>query len=225
MSTRRFRVNATPSPTELANQLNRIFAGIAQQFDTFTVQPAKARAPAPAVPAFEVPLVPPETGGGTSIPPTSGDQLVGDVNGLLDSNVVSGIQTIPILKPTVNGTVATYVASVPDIEWKTPSNAAVFLVVTLPFASSPYSATLSPSQITLYLANSSAGADFIFNLPAATGSGEAAIIKKMDANAHNIAVTPNGADTIDTVNAAVNVTTQFAVLRVIDSAAGAWSVW
>jgi len=76
------------------------------------------------------------------------------------------------------------------------------------------------------LANSSAGADFIFNLPVATGTGDALIVKKVDANAHNIAVTPNGTNTIDGVNAAVNLTTQWVpVLRLIDSTAGAWSVW
>ena len=59
----------------------------------------------------------------------------------------------------------------------------------------------------------------------AAGSGNVAIIKKIDANAHNIAVTPNGSDTIDGVNAAVDIAIQWSVLRVVDAASGAWDAW
>lgn len=99
------------------------------------------------------------------------------------------------------------------------------IVIPLAFAASPYSAVLNAYQMTLYLASSDAGADFVFNLPAATGSGQIAVVKKMDANAHNIAITPNGTDTIDGVNAAVNIALQYDALRLVDSAAGAWSIW
>jgi hypothetical protein len=101
------------------------------------------------------------------------------------------------------------------------------ILVTLPFASSPYTATLDPILLTFYFASSSAGADFVFTLPAATGTGSIAIVKKMDANAHNIAIGPTGADTIDGVNSAANstITIQYDALRIIDSGAGAFSIW
>ena len=100
-----------------------------------------------------------------------------------------------------------------------------FLVVTNAFAASPYSATLEEQQVTYFRCSSSAGADFVFDLPAATGSGNVAVIKKSDANAHNIAVTPNGSDTIDGVNAVANISIQYSVLRLVDVTTGAWETW
>lgn len=76
----------------------------------------------------------------------------------------------------------------------------------------------------IFLCSSSAGADFVFNLPAATGTGNVAVVKKMDANAHNVAVTPNGTDTIDGVNAAVNISVQYDTITVCDSGTGAWVI-
>ncbi len=210
----------------LVNELNRILAGIKKRIDSLPITAGQAvtKVQVPQSAAFDPGT--PGIGGGTSVPPAVGTQLGGDVTGTLDQTVVGGVQTVPILAPTVDGTVATFVLGVPDIEWKALVSAAQFRIITLAFAASPYSAVLSATQITLYLANSSAGADFIFNLPVATGTGDALIVKKVDANAHNIAVTPNGTNTIDGVNAAVNLTTQWVpVLRLIDSAAGAWSVW
>lgn len=102
---------------------------------------------------------------------------------------------------------------------------AAFVVTTLAFGASPYTATLTPLRTNEYRCSASSGADFVFNLPAATGSGNVAIIKKIDANAHNIAVTPNGSDTIDGVNAAVDIAIQWSVLRVVDAASGAWDTW
>ena len=77
---------------------------------------------------------------------------------------------------------------------------------------------------TIFPCSASAGADFVFNLPAATGTGHVAVIKKMDPNAHNIAVTPNGTDTIDGVNAAVDVSIQYDTVTVCDYALGAWII-
>jgi hypothetical protein len=99
------------------------------------------------------------------------------------------------------------------------------LIVNKVIADSPFAATLSALQYTLFQCSASAGADFIFDLPPATGSGEVAIVKKMDANAHNIVITPNGTDTIDGTNATVSITIQMDAVKLVDSAAGAWSVW
>ncbi len=51
-----------------------------------------------------------------------------------------------------------------------------------------------------------------------------AVIKKMDANAHNVVVGPDGADTIDGVNSAVNstITIQNDTIKLVDFAAGVW---
>ena len=97
-----------------------------------------------------------------------------------------------------------------------------YLIVTVSFAQSPYSATLEEQQVTYYRCSSSAGADFVFDLPPATGSGYVAVIKKVDANAHNIEVTPFGSDTIDGVNAASNISIQYDFVKLVDVASGAW---
>jgi hypothetical protein len=96
---------------------------------------------------------------------------------------------------------------------------------TLVFADSPYSANAGES--TFYEAPASAGSDFTFNLPPATGSGQIIIVQKVDANAHNIVINPNGADTINGANSAVNstITLQYDVTRLRDSGVGTWFVW
>src|SRR5229473_7440230 len=172
-----WRISPTSSPSELANQLNRTFAAIKKRIDALPITAGQAvtKIQAPQTVAFDPGT--PGIGGGTSVPPAAGTQLGGDVTGTLDQTVVGGVQTVSILAPTVDGTVATFVSAVPDIEWKSLVSAAQFRVITLAFAASPYAAVLSATQITLYMASSSAGADFIFNLPVATGSGNAAIIK------------------------------------------------
>lgn len=77
----------------------------------------------------------------------------------------------------------------------------------------------------LILASATAGAAWIGNLPPAIGSLDMIIVKKMDANAHNVAVTPNGSDVIDGVNAALDITVQYDNVRLIDYASGAWATW
>jgi hypothetical protein len=108
----------------------------------------------------------------------------------------------------------------------TPSNGTPILV-TLAIGASPYTASLDPLKFTFYFVSASAGSDFTFTLPAATGSAAVAIVKKMDANAHNIVIGPTGADTIDGVNNATlsTITLQYDALRLIDGAAGAYSIW
>lgn len=75
------------------------------------------------------------------------------------------------------------------------------------------------------LSSATAGADIVEDLPAATGSGRVLIFKKMDANAHNVVITPNGADMLDGANAVVNITIQYDAVRLLDAAAGAWVIW
>lgn len=101
------------------------------------------------------------------------------------------------------------------------SSGGALTVVTLGIAASPYSAVLSATAWTLYAVSASAGADFIFNLPTATGSGEVAIIKRMDANAHNVVV-KGTASTIDGSSAPTNIGGQYASVRLADYAAGQW---
>jgi hypothetical protein len=100
---------------------------------------------------------------------------------------------------------------------------AIFDLETHGIADSPYA--IAAGLNTFLMASASAGADFVAVLPAATGSGNLVVIKKMDANAHNIAITPTGADTIDGVNAAVNITLQYDALRLIDAGVGVWLIW
>jgi hypothetical protein len=74
-------------------------------------------------------------------------------------------------------------------------------------------------------AGAAVGADFIAGLPPAIGSQNIIVVKKMDAGAHNIAVTPNGTDTIDDVNAAYNISLQYASISFRDARLGKWRVF
>ena len=65
----------------------------------------------------------------------------------------------------------------------------------------------------------------MFNLPAATGSANVGIIKKVDANAQNVNVVPHGTDTIDGVNATVNITLQNGFIQIADAASGQWQTF
>jgi hypothetical protein len=105
----------------------------------------------------------------------------------------------------------------------------IFLIE--PLAYSVRSTSTTPDAVTatdvFIFASATAGADIIENLPAATGSGRILIFKKMDANAHNVVITPNGTDTIDGVNNATlsTLTIQYDALRLVDAASGAWAIW
>lgn len=96
-------------------------------------------------------------------------------------------------------------------------------LVTVANAASPYLVGAQGDQF--IAAAAGAGADTVVNLPSAIGAGNRVIVKKTDANPHNISVVPNGTDTIDGVNAAVNISSQWGVLRLIDAAAGGWMTW
>lgn len=99
-------------------------------------------------------------------------------------------------------------------------------VVTVTNAMSPYTAVIATAGIqVLYLVAAGAASDTVFDLYAATGSLNTIVIKKTDANPFNVAITPNGADTIDGVNAVVNIAVQNDFLRLADTAAGAWSIY
>jgi hypothetical protein len=103
----------------------------------------------------------------------------------------------------------------------------------LPFGYQGRLATVSPDTVldgdVFIGASASAGADMVINLPPAIASGRILIVKKMDANAHNIVILPYGTDTVDEVNSAVNstITIQNDVTRLHDPtwAAGGWIVW
>lgn len=82
-----------------------------------------------------------------------------------------------------------------------------------------------PPSITFIASSATAGADKVENLNPATGSGVFLVYKKMDANAHDIVITPDGTDNIDGVNAAKHITIQNDTLGLYDRAAGEWSVW
>jgi hypothetical protein len=97
-----------------------------------------------------------------------------------------------------------------------------FIVVTIDNTFSPYTVGATDELIA---ASAGAAAATVVNLPVATGSGRTLVVKKMDANAQNIAVTPSGTDTIDGANAAVNITLRWDKVRLVDLAAGAWGTW
>jgi hypothetical protein len=76
-----------------------------------------------------------------------------------------------------------------------------------------------------FAAAASAGHPYLAQLPAATGSGKWLVVVKIDANAHDVVVIPNGTDTINGVNSADNLVNQWDVGRYTDAASGAWIKW
>jgi hypothetical protein len=96
---------------------------------------------------------------------------------------------------------------------------AFFTIVTT--ATTPYTVAAGAN---IYIRGSAtAGANQVVNLPAATGSGVILMFKKMDSNPHNLVVTPNGTNTIDTY-ASYTLTTQFSAIQILDAAAGVWDL-
>jgi hypothetical protein len=97
-----------------------------------------------------------------------------------------------------------------------------FALASVPQTNSPYAVQSTDVFIG---AAASAGAATVVNLPAATGSGRVLIILKTDSNAHNITITPNGADTINGSNSSINLASQYDILRIADWMSGAWLKW
>jgi hypothetical protein len=115
-------------------------------------------------------------------------------------------------------------AGVPSASQPTYSDIAGPLVYTpkaIANAASPYSVLAAD----MFLAVSAGvSTPTVIDLPAATGSGRVLIVKKVDANAQNVAVTPHGTDDIDGANSAFNISTQYTAYSFIDYAAGQWGI-
>lgn len=94
----------------------------------------------------------------------------------------------------------------------------------VPFASCPY--TVAANDVVL-LASASNSAGCVVNLPACTGAtiNRLIYVKKEDANAQNIVVTPKMADSIEgaTAGTADNIMTQYAVDRYDCYVANHWA--
>ena len=88
-------------------------------------------------------------------------------------------------------------------------------------AQSPYAAQPTDEFIG---ASAGASAATTIDLPPATGSGRVIVVKKMDANAHNVVVAANGADLIDGAGT-VALTAQYQATRLLDYAVGIWSIF
>lgn len=158
-----------------------------------------------------------------------------DINDQLKKIASDLTQIVAQLASTAKAVTAasssTLVAALPSSQpiQQTASQPSVFTslsigVTVITNAQSPYAPSVTDCFID---ASAAAGADTVINLPAATGSGRVFIIKKADANAHNIVINPNGADTIDGVNSAANstISLQFAALNFVDVAAAKWDIW
>lgn len=74
-------------------------------------------------------------------------------------------------------------------------------------------------------ASALSGGDCTLNLPAASGNiGRSIVVKREDANAHNVLVHPNGSDTIDGVNSNYTMGIQYEEYAFTVGATGAWDV-
>lgn len=96
---------------------------------------------------------------------------------------------------------------------------AAFYTKNKAFADTPYT-LLSEDG---YVRWNAAGGNVVHNLPATTGNGRLVSIKKVDATANTVTITPNGADTIDGAATYV-LNAQYQFVQLIDAAAGAWDV-
>lgn len=104
-----------------------------------------------------------------------------------------------------------------------PAGIGSLALITVTNAMSPYSAA-AVTQSTFYLVASGVASDTIFDLPVAAGSLFPIIVKKTDANAFNVVVTPNGTDTIDGVNAVQTITVQGDGIELTDTGVGTWEI-
>jgi len=91
--------------------------------------------------------------------------------------------------------------------------------VTKAVADSPYAAAATDYTI---LCNAVGGA-MVVSLPAATGTGRILNVKKIDASAFTVTLTPNGAETIDGA-ASYIIAAQWVNITIQDGAAGAWYI-
>ena len=91
--------------------------------------------------------------------------------------------------------------------------------ITKAVADSPYAAAATDYTI---LCNAVGGA-MVVSLPAATGTGRILNIKKIDASAFAVTLTPNGAEKIDGA-ASYIITTQWLNITIQDGGAGTWYI-
>ena len=96
-----------------------------------------------------------------------------------------------------------------------------FATVSIVQAQSPYAVQATD---VLILAAASASDPTEIDLPASTGSGRSIIVIKVDANAHNVNVTPKGSDIING-GGAVALASQYDLVRVVDGQSGNWLKW
>ena len=191
----KFRIEPRNHSRELVEQINK-------QFDAIEASLKPAFTPTPA-----------------ATPAPSSSSNVNVTSGIAGTGVNQGLNTDGV---TMQGNGVDQPLAVADSIASGAAFGGSLGVVPLAFGFSPYSAVLSSAQAKLFMCSADPGADFILNLPPAVGSGNVAVVEKADANAHNIAVTPNGTDTINGVNAPVNLASQFNTVRLVDVIAGQW---
>jgi hypothetical protein len=104
------------------------------------------------------------------------------------------------------------------------TNVTLIPPIVLDATQSPANAILQAPGTTFFQASASSSAPFILNLPPAIGSMKVITIKKLDANAQNVSLVPNGDDTIEGSNSPLNISVQGDVISLHDTAIGAWVV-
>jgi hypothetical protein len=72
-------------------------------------------------------------------------------------------------------------------------------------------------------ASAGAASSTVVQLPPALGTGRIITVKKIDANAQNVAITAAGSDTIDGASP-YNLSSQYSFARLIDKDTGLWRV-
>jgi hypothetical protein len=110
-------------------------------------------------------------------------------------------------------------------------NTDIALIEPVKYATREVSVSPDPVQDTdVFLVATVAGADLIENLPPSLGPDAAGrtrilIFIRTDATAFHWTLVPDGTDTIDGVNADVNIDGPYNTMRLISRAPGAWLSW
>lgn len=234
-----FRVELRDLSRDSVNQLNKIFDRIAKRLlpsgNGTGAAPPSVPVSVPGTASFvnntQTPLIGPQAPMVNEKPGNSGPSSNPGISSVsTDGTTIGGdgVVTPIFLKTPVavasGGTGTATPALVAGLDIKItgswPNNTIAFFVKPTNTATTPYAVAASDGFVG---GSATIGADQVVTLPAATGTGRLLYVKKMDANAHNVVLTPAGADTIDGA-ATYLLTTQYQAVAVLDSASAVWSI-
>lgn len=138
------------------------------------------------------------------------------------ASTLGGVQSVAASPGEfINAISTTGVPSQSGVTYSEVNGPLVYPTKSVANSASPYSVGTTDVILAVSAGASSAT---VIDLPAATTIGRALVVKKVDANAQNVAVTPAGSDSIDGTAAVYNISTQYAVVSLVVTVSGQWSI-